>query len=931
LKKVFLSFLFFGIIFNSYNFVQAEDDFQKTITDEKEIEDGISLNGINQYGIADVNINPLENPNLTIEAWVNPKKINDYYKRSQIVSHDNGGYDRSLLIEKDWTGKSYWTIFTGDDAWKPVEIDENKWQHVAVVYTPDNIYFYKNGVKYEYGKNPTNGDGKNYVNIGKNPDYGEYFNGAITNLRIWSKALESSQLNSSILGPVGRLIGYWKLDENVGYIAKDYSPFNHDINFEEKPKWYYENYEKSKKQSIQYNTSEGEIVARTGDVDNLGFGFSDDSYDPISSTSIYNSYHSFPWDIDDSDPEGTDRIMVPSGVGYYLPGDPLEYNNNKFRDGYTKDTKRPNNEIQEIKLNFPLQNICEDENGQEKEICADNAELQLYVDDFQPIAEKSKFKVTIDGKRFYEMEDIINHLDLTGPKGQLLRAAIPSNLLKELNDSEIKIKIDDETTGIGDGYAIDFARIIINPKEDYTKDIVFIPGIMGTELYEIENDGSKDTLWIPEDEDVFEIKKLFLTKEGKVPTDSNVKIGEPLDKYYGKIIRKLRMAGYRVHTFGYDWRLDNNYNANQLEKFINGEKIDKFSILAHSMGGLIATKFIQKEENFNKVDKMITAGTPYLGSPKSLWTLETGEILEPSLSQAVVADAFKKLSSTSDSTYQLLPSFRYFDNISSSYYITIQKQLLSQGKITTTNLTEFNDTKDFINKQDLSEPGGELSDNTFLSEADEFHKNLNLSKIINSDKVFTFASSGKNTLSNILYTFDENDNLIGKDMEKYLMGDGTVPLKSATINGMLNGKNNFIYEDIGHSSLYNNEEIIDKVEKILRDKNEISSNYSLLKSDLNSSESWTKLTFEETKPEDIEIINSQEIEEKGGTIDIYKNEDNTIINFSGDTLKFNVKRQINLKTQFKNKKNKIVKEEKIKKLNKGVFELNQVKEILIKK
>jgi len=55
-------------------------------------------------------------------------------------------------------------------------------------------------------------------------------------------------------------------------------------------------------------------------------------------------------------------------------------------------------------------------------------------------------------------------LDQTGPIGKLITVQIPEEFLGELKSGVLNINIDDPTTGAGDGFAVDFVRLLINPR-----------------------------------------------------------------------------------------------------------------------------------------------------------------------------------------------------------------------------------------------------------------------------------------------------------------------------------------------------------------------------------------------------------------------------------------------------------------------------------
>jgi len=186
-----------------------------------------------------------------------------------------------------------------------------------------------------------------------------------------------------------------------------------------------------------YNTSEAEIMARAGDVDNLGFGWPT-AFDPFSGNST--PVHAFPYSPAANDVSGTDEIFVPASYNGSPP-----YGN----DGYC-DTGVP---PKSISLNYDLQGTT---------VLA--ATIQLFVDDFQGIMWGANWIATFDGVNADFLTNIIMSLVQTGPIGKIITAQIPADFLQYIADGSLEIKIDDTTTGAGDGYAIDFVKLLINPK-----------------------------------------------------------------------------------------------------------------------------------------------------------------------------------------------------------------------------------------------------------------------------------------------------------------------------------------------------------------------------------------------------------------------------------------------------------------------------------
>src|SRR5207237_3094160 len=82
-----------------------------------------------------------------------------------------------------------------------------------------------------------------------------------------------------------------------------------------------------------------------------------------------------------------------------------------------------------------------------------------------------------------------------------------------------------------------------------------------------------------------------------------------------------------LFVFAYDWRKSNVENADTLRDYIGCVQQfypnDKVDIVAHSNGGLLAGRYILA--NPGKVNRLITIAPPWLGAPKAINVLETGD------------------------------------------------------------------------------------------------------------------------------------------------------------------------------------------------------------------------------------------------------------------------------------------------------------------
>jgi len=252
---------------------------------------------------------------------------------------------------------------------------------------------------------------------------------------------------------------------------------------------------------------EADLVVRTGDINNLTFGWPK-GFDPFSGQSTPGH----PWPdinhIPPNAPPGTDRIMLGTGVmpvhmsiqhvagqadriavdvivkqALRLPSD--GYSGSLADCFLVRDF-----ETQLEDAHAPIV-IASKEEGQQEMTrywapkCTRERELtmptpivlpvgalpnkinavimQIFADDFQPMPMHSHFQVSLNGTRIPTFEYAINSLDQSGPIGKLLTLKLLPEYWPLLKSGTVKMLIDDPTTHVPDGYAVDFVRILVNP------------------------------------------------------------------------------------------------------------------------------------------------------------------------------------------------------------------------------------------------------------------------------------------------------------------------------------------------------------------------------------------------------------------------------------------------------------------------------------
>ena len=204
----------------------------------------------------------------------------------------------------------------------------------------------------------------------------------------------------------------------------------------------------SKKTVTLTNTAEAELSVRVGDIDALNdeYAVEEYGYNPFSAKDQYS--HSYAWLKDDADPAGTDRIFVGSRYkGESRDGYSSWYN--EYKAGYDTENAYGNGALK-LTMSYNAAGIK-----------VKNAILQLCIDDFQAPSFGSHFTVTLNGKDAPFIAELLNHVDQTGPTSYIISAIIPSGFYADIASGKLEIVID-ETTGVGDGYAIDFAKLLVN-------------------------------------------------------------------------------------------------------------------------------------------------------------------------------------------------------------------------------------------------------------------------------------------------------------------------------------------------------------------------------------------------------------------------------------------------------------------------------------
>ena len=263
------------------------------------------------------------------------------------------------------------------------------------------------------------------------------------------------------------------------------------------------------------------------------------------------------------------------------------------------------------------------------------------------------------------------------------------------------------------------ARVEFEPPE--REPLIFIPGIGGSTLYEADENGNPtENLWTDGLTQLFpptqKLGKLSLNPDDApfpkvVPVDAVRSI--LVQDIYGSFLQDLAEDGNYVEKVGcseqymgekptlfifpYDWRLSNIDSASKFEAFMSCIRQlypdKRVNVLTHSMGGLIARRYIIEHPNNENIDKLITMVAPWLGAPKVIDTLFTGKFL----TLGVYSGSVKNIVRFGEGPHELLPSSSYFINGGQPF---AYRSALSS----TPEVYSYTQTYEFINEEFSSQP-----------------------------------------------------------------------------------------------------------------------------------------------------------------------------------------------------------------------------------
>ena len=291
--------------------------------------------------------------------------------------------------------------------------------------------------------------------------------------------------------------------------------------------------------------------------------------------------------------------------------------------------------------------------------------------------------------------------------------------------------------------------------------VLILPGIMGSRLARTALLKVEDILWI----NPFEIAAGQLTALKLDGGASRYHASGVILFAYLKLKLRLRIAGYDADFFAYDWRRSLADLGASLADSIRQDPASRVSLVAHSMGGLVArAALFNSGEARRKISQLIMLGTPNYGSFAPAQVIRaTYDVVQ----KMATLDLRHSAEQLSDEVFNTFPG--------------LYEMLPSPEKFTAVNLYDIASWPKVGPKPRSKLLSAVKPVIDHLAEADS--------------RFFLVAGVNQDTVTGLRVENDEFKYQISPD------GDGTVPLAFARLAGIPDRQTYYVEE--GHGSLPN--------------------------------------------------------------------------------------------------------------------------------
>jgi len=344
-----------------------------------------------------------------------------------------------------------------------------------------------------------------------------------------------------------------------------------------------------------------------------------------------------------------------------------------------------------------------------------------------------------------------------------------------------------------------------NIKATTRNPVLIVPGLLGTEVK-----NGNELLWVDLGRMFADVGDGFMDSlqldDNLMSINANLTVGNIIGSpaigqhFYDLLITEFKNQGYiesvdedaTLFTFPYDWRYgvsgkyadgitNSDLLAQKIQDIMAQTGSDKVDVVAHSLGGLIVKKYVMDNPADNHIRKAVFIGVPNTGAPKALKVLLQGD----NFGVPWLADQeIKKISENLPASYDLLPDEQYY-NIKGSF-VSLVDIGYGIGEPTKKDLN-YQEFKNYLNDKELNSTATANSGNLHNQTFDNFDlrtAGLDLYNIVGC-KTATMDS-----LVEVRYKDIFGNNNTDYERVEFKIGDGTVPLESAT-NLPINQENKY--------------------------------------------------------------------------------------------------------------------------------------------
>ena len=189
--------------------------------------------------------------------------------------------------------------------------------------------------------------------------------------------------------------------------------------------------------------------------------------------------------------------------------------------------------------------------------------------------------------------------------------------------------------------------------------VVFVPGIMGSELWRGDTRIWPNLKLLFKQPDLFtypgepEIEPRGILQE-MVIVPNLIKL-EQYSRLGDYLVQDLGYErGKDFFEFAYDWRQDIRQSARQLGQFIENLGVPSIKLIGHSLGTLVSRYYVERLGGKEKVKRLILMGGPHFGTPAGVTSLMFGPEILPF---GIMGETLRKVIATFPTAYQILPVF----------------------------------------------------------------------------------------------------------------------------------------------------------------------------------------------------------------------------------------------------------------------------------